>query len=412
MFQRKVFNRATNLNKIIPFLVVALLSLFNFSHASPNPTKEPIIIGIDADMSGVAKVGGQAIYRGARIAIDKINANGGLLGRELQLEVKDHRGNPARGIKNIEALASNPNVVAVIGGVHTPVALAELPTIHEKEILYLGAWAAGTSIVENNYYPNYVFRVSVRDSDAGEVLVKSAKERGLNKIALVLERTGWGRSNQASIKAAAEKYQIEITHIAWINWRQTDFTNEMATTLATKPEALLLVSNAPEGAIVAKNMIKSNANLPLISHWGIAGGKFVELLGFDNLQKLDVSVLQSFHFEKNLENSVSQHLFKQYQKTFSQSETTYSVEAAVGVAQSYDIVNILAKAIANAQSAERSDVRQAMYSVTHYEGAIKTFAPAFEPQKHDALVNADYFMTQFNSKGHLVPVEQVMQPNL
>jgi len=170
---------------------------------------EKWVIGLDADMSAVAASGGQAIKQGALIAIEEINKKGGVLGRELQLKVLDHRGNPSRGIDNIIRFSKEPNLLAVIGGVHTPVALAELETIHQHKILYLDPWAAGTAIVDNGYEPSFVFRVSVRDEHAGSVLVKAAKSKGAKNVGLLLERTGWGRSNEASMKQAAKKQGVK-----------------------------------------------------------------------------------------------------------------------------------------------------------------------------------------------------------
>lgn len=143
-----------------------------------------------------------------------------MLGRPLNIILKDHRGNPARGIHNIEQLATNGDLIAVIGGVHTPVALAELESIHQLNLLYLVPWAAGTQVVDNQYAPNNVFRVSVRDAEAGKVLIQHAASRGIKRVALVLERTGWGRSNEASLTLAAAEMGITITTTRWINWQQ------------------------------------------------------------------------------------------------------------------------------------------------------------------------------------------------
>ncbi len=74
----------------------------------------------------------------------------------------------------MESCAAMSNVVAILGGIHTPVAMDELKTIHELQMIYLGPWAAGTPVVKNGHSPNYVFRVSVRDEYAGAFLVGSA----------------------------------------------------------------------------------------------------------------------------------------------------------------------------------------------------------------------------------------------
>ncbi len=134
-------------------------------------------------MSAVAAEGGQAIYQGAMIAINEINREGGVLDRPLELIVRDHRGNPARGIRNIQTFSQTSDMVAVLGGVHTPVALQELELIHQHQLIYLSPWAAGTAIVDNGYEPNNVFRVSIRDAEAAKVLLAHIQDKGISNIA-------------------------------------------------------------------------------------------------------------------------------------------------------------------------------------------------------------------------------------
>ena len=139
-------------------LTAATLFLLSSLWALPAEAKNnvPIIVGLDADLSAGSARSGIAIQRGAEIAVAELNARGGVLGRPLQLMALDHRGNPARGADNLLQFAETENLVAVMGGLHTPVALYELKLIHQHKLIYLGPWAAGTPVVENGYNPNFV----------------------------------------------------------------------------------------------------------------------------------------------------------------------------------------------------------------------------------------------------------------
>ena len=99
-------------------------------------------------------------------------------------------------------------------------------------------WAAGTPIVDNGHSPNNIFRVSVRDAEAASVLINHVKYMGLSNIALVLERTGWGRSNLESLTQAASNNDIDITATHWINWQQKDFSEDIAAIKSAKAEAI------------------------------------------------------------------------------------------------------------------------------------------------------------------------------
>jgi branched-chain amino acid transport system substrate-binding protein len=382
-----------------------MLLLFS---SSISMSAQPIYIGLDADLSAVAKDGGIAIKRGALIAIEEINNNGGVLGRPFSLIEKDHRGNPARGIANIKAFAQQESLVAVLGGVHTPVAMKELPIIHQHQIIYLDPWAAGTPIIDNGFDPNFAFRVSVRDAEAGKVLIGYAKKRGLKRIGLLLERTGWGRSNESSMTAAANANGVEVAGVEWFNWGQKDVSKQIAALVDLDIDGFALVANSPEGAVIGKQILlnPAAAKLPIISHWGVAGGAFVEMLGLENLNKLDISVLQTYSFVKPYNVAINKKVISAYRRMFDPNATENSVTAAVGVAHAYDLVHLLAMAIKKAKSIDRSVVRASLETLGEYEGLVKRYTAPFGDGLHDALLAKDYIIARFDALGRIVPVEE------
>lgn len=367
---------------------------------------EPLIIALDADLSAVAAEGGIAISRGAEIAIDEINERGGVLGRPLKLQRFDHRGNPARGIANVKRIAKLDNVVAVLGGVHTPVAMQELPLLHEHKLIYLDPWAAGTPIVDNGFNPNYVFRVSVRDAEAGKVLIKAAKQHQTKRVALLLEQTAWGRSNQSSLVRAADSQGIEVATIQWFNWGQKDFRDEISQIAEQAVDAIVFVGNAPEGAqaIKALSMNNETSKLPIYSHWGLAGGAFVEKVGIDTLQKIELFVLQTFSFMQAEDESINQRLLNSYRSKYVPDIAPEAIPGAVGVAHAYDLIHIFAKAISLANSTDRAKIRDALEQVQEHRGLVKHYRPPFSPEQHDALWADDYIISQYNELGYLVPL--------
>ncbi|HXL46136.1 MAG TPA: ABC transporter substrate-binding protein, partial [Candidatus Binatia bacterium] len=142
---------------------------------APAQTKEPVKIGLSAAVSGGSAASGDAIKRGLQIAIDEINAKGGVLGgRKLELVVRDDEGNPQKGVTIARELVEREKVAAVFGGLHTTVALAQVPVWQELRTPYMGAWAAGTNVTRNGQTPNYVFRVSANDDYVDRYLSRYA----------------------------------------------------------------------------------------------------------------------------------------------------------------------------------------------------------------------------------------------
>lgn len=368
--------------------------------AHAKDTVAPLYIGIDADLSAVAAEGGVAIQRGVQIAVDEINQAGGLLGRELKIIAKDHRGNPARGVANLKQLATNNDLLAVVGGVHTPVVVTELDIIHQQNMLFLIPWAAGTALVDNQFSPNNVFRVSVSDTEAASVLIGHARSLQAKRVALVLERTEWGRSNYRSIRLAANAQDIDIASVHWINWQQKSFSEDVASIKALNIDAVILVTNAPEGAVVANEVHKQGlSKLPIISHWGIASGNFINLLEVSP-STLNLTVLQTFHFEKQT-HPRAQHLLAQYRQKYGPFAAN-AIPAKVGLAHAYDLVHLLAIATRIANEFDVSKIKAAMENLPPYQGVVKTYSPAFSKDAHDALTASDYFMVSMDDNGHLV----------
>lgn len=362
-----------------------------------------IRIGLNADMSTVDAESGEAIRRGALIAIEEINAAGGVLGRPLTLEVRDHRRNPARGLVNVQALADQPDVVAILGGKHTPVILGQLALIHDIGIPYLVAWAAGTPIIDNGYAPNFVFRVSVRDEFAGEFLVSQAVARGYKRLVLVLEQTGWGRSNERALTAALFARGLKPVRVEWFNWGEKAFDQILSRN--AEADALIFVGNSPDGVTLVRALAATDAppSLPVLSHWGIAGGDFVVPLG-DVLETVDLMFLQTFSFFTPPFPDRAARVIQAYTRQFAPAGGLRDIEAPTGVAHAYDLVHLLAQAIEKAGSTRREAVREALEKLEYHAGLVRDYAPPFTPQRHDALMPQDYRMARFVN-GVIIPLE-------
>lgn len=390
---------------LVLFLVTfLLLSLGPLGHAAD---KSPVVVGIDGEFGLANSTSAQAVELGVRAAIEEINAAGGVLGgRPLQVVTKDHRSMPARGIRNIEEFTAMPNVVAVFGGRFSPVIIEQLPKLKETKLLFMAVWSSADMIVDNGMSPNYIFRVSLRDSLAMPTMLNSARERGLNKVGLLLTNTSWGRSNLA----AAEKYLEasdgpKLVQTAWYNWRDTTLIAKYQKLLQAGAEAIVLVANDDEAAVLVREVaaLPPEQRIPLISHWGITGGEFVKQAG-PALNEVDLSVIQTFSFFNADKKSL-----ERFMRTISRISRIRSIEdidAPVGVAHAYDAMHILAKAIELAGTTERAAVRDALEKVREHRGLVKHYKPPFTPTRHEALSADELLMARYRQDGVLVPMKK------
>jgi branched-chain amino acid transport system substrate-binding protein len=364
---------------------------------------EPIKIGLAAAVSGGSAASGEAIKRGMQIAMDEINGKGGLLGgRKLEMVVRDDEGNPAKGVTIARELVEREKAVAVFGGLHTTVALAQVPVWTELKHPYMGAWAAGTEIAQNSQKPNYVFRVSANDDYADKFLVRHATEvLKKSKPGLLLENTAWGQSNEVGLNKWLGQKNIKPVGIEKFNWNDPDMSPQLLRLKNAGADHIILVANAPEGAQVVKSRAKIGWEVPMVAHWGISGGRFAELTG----ELSDgVAFLQTYSFFGK-QNERGQALLKALKDKYG-VKGPEEVIAPVGTANAYDGMHLVALAIEQAGAADGAKVRDALENLkVEYKGLIKSYKRPFTPEQHDALTDDDYLMVVWKG-GKIVPVAQ------
>jgi branched-chain amino acid transport system substrate-binding protein len=383
-------------------VTLLLLSLAPLAQAAEG---KPVLIGLDLETGHKTSTSDDAIRMGVAIAAEEINAAGGVLGgRPLRLVERDNRSVPARGIDNLQELAVMPDLVAVFCGKFSPVVLEQLPMIHQLKLPLLDPWAAADGIIDNGYQPNYVFRLSLRDSWAMPAMTEQGQRQGLSKFALILPNTSWGRSSEAAAKRHFEKNRgILLVGTHWYNWGDKSLQKQYLDAQAKGAEAILLVANETEGSILIREIaaLPADKRLPIFSHWGLTGGNFVEMAG-ELLPRLDFSVVQTYSFIGASGEKVEKVLAAV--KRLHGIDNPRHIPAPVGLAHAYDLTHILALAINRAGSADRPAIRDALEQVERYEGLIKTYAPPFTPHSHEALSPEQVFMGRFEADGAIARI--------
>lgn len=358
-----------------------------------------IKIAIDAEFGIPYATSAQAVRNGAQVAVNEINATGGVLGRQLEIIERDNRAVPARSLKNIQEVAADPDVVAVMCARYSPVVVEILPEIHRLKIPLLDPWAAADSITENNYSPSYVFRLSLRDSWALQVMMRHALKSGIRKVGLLLPNTEWGRSSlkAAELTAAKDTHQ-EIVDIQWYNWGDAGMLSIYNAARQAGAEAIIFVANDREAVILVNEMTKlpKEQRLPIIAHWGITGGQFFEQAGAA-LKTIDLTVVQTYSFI-NKSDPIAKRVLRGL-RSVTGNDDPRKVVSPVGVAHAYDLVHLLAKAIKQAKTTDRQAVRHALERLGPYHGLLGHLEQPFTTRRHDALSIRDVYMARFADDG-------------
>lgn len=387
------------------FTVAALLTAIGvLAGALPAASQEAIRIGHVAALSGASAQSGEAITRGLTLAIDEINAKGGLLGgRKLELIQRDDESSPPKGVVAARELISKEKVAAIFGGIDTPVSLAITPLANKEKTIFMGVWAAGTGITRNGASPNYVFRVSAVDVLVDVKLLDYASRRfGSKKPGLMLINNPWGESNQKGlVEAAQANTAVQIAGIEKFENADVDMVPQLTRLKEKGADSIILVVNAPPGAQVMKSRERMGWMVPVVSHWGISGGRFPELAG---PTAGDAHFIQTYSFFGKL-NPAGERVLSALKAKYSAIKGPADIVAPVGTANAYDAMHLLALAIQQAESTDADKVREALESLkAPFEGLIKTYKAPFSASNHDALGPDDYIMVRYDGD-KIVPAQ-------
>jgi branched-chain amino acid transport system substrate-binding protein len=362
--------------------------------------KPPVKVALVAAMSGGSALSGEAIKRGLTVAIDEINAKGGVLGgSKIELVIRDEEGNPSKGVTAARDVIEREKAVAVFGGLHSPVGLAMLPVFHELKVPYVGTWAAATNITRNGHSPNFMFRVSANDDVVDHFLAKHVVEKlGRKKPGVILENTPWGASNQEGLTKWLGKLGAPAAGFEKFNWNDPDMSPQLLRLKNAGADSIVMVANAPEGAQVVKSRAKIGWDVPTVSHWGISGGRFAELTGELSESVVFVQTYSFFGKQSEVGERVIAALRAKYGV-----KGPEDILAPVGTANAYDAMHLVALAIDKAGAADGAKIRAALENLGEYRGLIKAYKRPFTPEEHDALTENDYILVTWR-QGKIVPV--------
>lgn len=378
----------------------AAVALTCFGTAGATHAQDTLKLGLVAAMSGQSAKSGEAIVRGLTIALDEINAKGGALGKKLELIVRDDESNPAKGVVAARELVQREKVVAMFGGLDTPVSMAIVPFANQAKVPFMGVWAAGTPITRNGAAENYVFRVSAVDELVDIALVDYAiKKYQTKKPGMILVNNSWGESNEVGLKAALKAKNIEYAGIEKFEANDVDMVTQLTRLKGVGADVLFMVGNVGPSAQVVKSLDRMSWNVPIVSHWGPSGGRFSELAG-PSAEK--VNFIQTYSFSGTL-TPKGETVLASLKKKFPEIKTLADVTPAVGIANAYDAMHLTALAIAAAGSTEGPKVREGFYKIENYDGLIKKYAKPFTAANHDAIGPGDYLFTYFKS-GEILPL--------
>lgn len=353
-----------------PWPLAAVLAL-----AGPAAAQDAIRIGEVASLTGKDAAFGQSAHEGTLLAVEQLNAAGGLLGRPLELVTEDNQCKQGESATAARKLISRDKVVALLGEVASSRSLEMAPLAQAARIPMISPASTNPKVTAIG---SYIFRVCFIDPFQGEVMATFARRRlGLGRAALLVDATApysvglaeyFARTFTAlgGVVVASQKY----------SGVDTDFRAQLTAIRAAKPDALFLPGYYVAAGLVARQARDLGLGATLLGGDGFEAPQLLQI-GGDALN----GAYYSTHFSAESTDPVS--------RSFVAAFTARYRTAPNGLAAlTYDAVRLVADAVARAGSTDRSAVRDALAATRRFPGATgaTSINPGRDADKGAAII--------------------------
>lgn len=339
--------RRVHMKRIFALTVLSVFLMGTWALA-----QDTIKIGVVGPRTGPAAATGKSFEEGIAIALDHINAKGGVLGKKVEVVYEDTGGVPEKAAAAFEKLATRDKVPIVVGESHSSSALAQIEVANRYKVPFIICEAWHDDITKKNY--RWVFRAGPVNSGVVDFYIAPfVRENGFKKVAIVRENSDWGVGIAERTETNMKNMGIPSITLK-VERESKDFYTELTKIRAENPDIILayiygsglhfFVSQAHEVGLSPKALILDGAGPPSLwdTFWKNVG-KAGELELF----------MSSMH-EKVHMTPTSRKFWEDYKKKFGKDPTDYKSRSI------YNVVLIAADAIARAKSTNNEAIVDAL----------------------------------------------------
>ncbi|MEV7632274.1 branched-chain amino acid ABC transporter substrate-binding protein [Microbacterium sp. NPDC089318] len=322
----------------------------------------PIKLGMLAPFSGSESAFGDYMKNGAQLAIDEINADGGIDGRDLELVVEDDACDATTAVAGANKLVTE-GVVASVGGYCSGATLPTLPIFDEAGVPMVIPAANSNELVKQKL-PG-VFLINGTGTQQAEAAVAYAQKSGAKTVAAINDATAYAKDLADSFEAQAKEAGLTVDFNAVVTPGENDYA-AVATQLAdAKPDLVYWTGYYQEGGLIARQSKDAGYEGTFLVGDGSVDAKFAEIAGKGYTEH----VLGTFTQTPDMLEGADQWI-ADYKKLAGADPGPYSTQA-------YDAVNVVAEAMKEAKGTDFDEVVKALEGLKDFEtlGGPLTFMP-------------------------------------
>ncbi|NPV69830.1 MAG: ABC transporter substrate-binding protein [Firmicutes bacterium] len=341
-----------NLRVAICALVVVSLGALQGCGSS---SSGDIRVILAAPMTGNSAQWGESLKDGARMAVDEINAAGGVLGRKIALDFADDKGDPKEAVNVAQKIATDKDVVAVVGHFFTSCTMAASPVYQKAGIPEI---AIASTHPDATKAGDFIFRVNVTNTHQGSGLVKWLLAKGKKKIAIIYVNDDYGKGISEIAAKTVKDGGGEVVYTGTVAPSgEQDFTVLLTNVKNANPDALALFVFYANGAQLAIQAKKLGLSCMIAAADGVYSPDFVKIAG-----PAAEGAYVATWFHPSSKDPGTKAFIDGFKNKYNKDSDGWAPYA-------YDAVKILAEAIKKAGKADRKAVRDQLAQIKGFKGA-------------------------------------------
>ena len=349
--------------RLLSRLAVAIALVLSFGvHA-----QAPIKIGATLSVTGPAAFLGDPELKTLQLYVEKINGEGGVLGRKLELVSYDDGGDPNKANAFAKRLIEDDNVDLIVGGTTTGATMAMVPLVEKAEIPFISL-AGAVVIIEP--VKKWVFKTPHTDRMAAEKVFEDMKKRGMTRVGLLSENSAFGQSGKKETLGVAGKYGMSIVADEMYGPKDADVTTQLTKIRNAQGVQAILVFGFGQGpAVVTKNYGQLGITLPMYQSHGVASEEYIKQSGkAAEGVRLPAAALLVANALPN--NDPQKPVVVGYEKAF---KDRFKQEVSTFGGHAYDGLMIAVNAIKRAGTTDKARVRDAIEQTKGFMGTGGAF---------------------------------------
>lgn len=359
-------------------------------------SKDPIKVGLVAALTGPSAELGKGIEMGAKLAVKQINEKGGVLGRNLQLVIRDDQSNTQLGLNAVNEMIQKENVIAIVGPTNSGVVKATLGATQAAGVPHLINNGQDTEFGFN--YP-HAFQFAMPNLTQARMLADFTQKKNLKKVGLLSANDGYGKPGIADVIAELKKLGIEPVAAEEFKAKDPDMTSQLVRLKEAGANVILFWGMGNDAAVIRKNMKTLGWDVPLAGPNPLVMNNFRDLGGAEARNTFSTYEATFIRADRTPEAAAFEKAWKaEYPDDklfYGTGEKAYFYLAMPS--QTYDAINVLADAIKRAGSAERAKVLEALTATKGYKGVNSTIT--FSKEKRVALPDEANILVEIKPDG-------------